>query len=449
MRNLTEGNIYKTFLLFSFPIIVTGFLLQLFSAVDTVIAGKILGEDSIAAIGATSSLVTLISCATGGYAIGFSIYIAKLFGAKQFEKIKQSFFSVLIVTGCFISAVIAVLIVFNGTVMDILKVEPEIRREAAEYFMIYCISLVFMVFRNIFTYFLHAIGNTVFPLWVSLISSVFHIGGSLLFVTVIKGPFGSVRGLALASALSVAIACGLLFLKIRRYFKIMDTAQPFSFDWRGCVLTFRYSLPTMLQQIIMYTSDVMISPLINSLGVVQLSAYSVSHKLRVISEQTFCSSSKALSNYAAQCIGAGKTEKIKKGIGASALQGMLMLLPIIVSGLLFSKSIAGLFFSEAAASSGFSYAVMYLQHYMPFMFFNVINNLFHSFFRGIKAMGHLLLITAVGSVSKYVLTLLLLEKYQIHGIWLAIVLAWISEAVLCAVLYFTGSWKKYINLTKQ
>ncbi len=445
MRDLTKGNIYINFILFSFPIMITGFLMQIFSAVDTAIAGKMLGENAIAAIGATSSLITLLSCATSGYTIGFSIYIAKLFGAKRYNKIKQNFYSVLIISGCFYFVLLSTLILLRTPLMNILEVGPEIIKDANTYFTVYCITLIFMLLRSFFTYFLHALGDTVYPLVISMIASVVHIVCSLVFILIIKGPFASVLGLALANTVSVSLACILLFGKVKNYFKLLDIKVPFKFELRSSISIFQYALPTMIQQIIMYTSDVFVSPLINRLGVTQLSAYSVSSKIKVISEQTFCSSSKAVSNYAAQCIGAGKPKKIKKGVGACAVQGMLTLLPIVILCVIFSGNIASLFF-EKKDVEGMAYVMSFLKIYMPLMFFNVINNLFHSFFRGIKAMKYLLFTTSVGSISKYIFSLLLVGKYEFHGVWMAIVTAWIIEAVICVVMYFSGIWEKYTEI---
>ncbi len=441
MRDLTSGSLYKNFLFFSLPVVVTGFLMQLFSIIDTAIAGQVLGEDAIAAIGATSALVTLIACALSGYAVGFSVYIARLFGAREYLKIKQSFYGVLPVTSLVVFFLLGTLVLCRGTVMDVLQVEHDIREDAASYFSIYCVTLMFTLVRCFCTFFLHALGNTLYPLFVSLFSSCLHIGCSLLFTTVIKGPLASVNGLALANMLSVALTCFLLFPRVVRYFKQLNVRKTCKVDLHCTGVIFRYALPTMLQQIIMYTSDFLVSPLINSLGSTQLSAYSVSNRIKVISEQTFTSSSKALSNYASQCIGAHKQDQIKRGVFAAALQGLLMLLPLLLVGTLLSPQVSGLFFTEK--SGAFSYVVIYLRVYFPFLAFNVVTNLFHSFFRGIKATTYLLLITFVGSASKYLFALLLFENFQIHAIWMAIILSWIVEALLCALLYLIGVWKKY------
>lgn len=443
MRNLTSGNIYKTFILFALPIMITALLGQMFSTVDTIIAGKMLGEASIAAIGGTASLITLVSCAISGYAVGFSVYVANLFGAGEYAKIKQSLYSVLIVSGGVIVFISAMLILFSGKVADLLKVNDVIRDEAISYFSIYCVGLIFMLFQHMFTCIMHALGETLYPLIVSVITQFVHVGGSVLLVIVLN--YNSVNALAIAAIFSNIVFSLLLFVKINIYFKKLNIPRGFKLNLGMVARTLKYSLPTLAQQIIMYTSDVLMLPFINSLSVAQVSAYSVSGKVKTLAEQTYCSSSKALSNYAAQCIGAGKTENIKKGVRAGAVQGLVFLVPILLCCIVFAESICRMFFAKDFSEEAFRYSVLFLRVFMPFITFNVINNLFHSFFRGIKAMNLLLLITSIGSLSKYLFARVFFEGFALSGIYLAIALSWIVEAIACIIIYFGGVWQKYIQ----
>ncbi len=446
MKNLTEGNIYKTFILFAFPILFTAVLAQMFSMVDTVIAGKLLDDGSIAAIGGTSSLLTLVSCALSGYATGFAVYIAKLFGAGEYTKIKQSFYSVLYASGAVVLIASALLILFGSKIAQLLNVDIAIRKEAVSYFSIYCAGLIFMLLKQMFTCVMHALGDTLYPLVVSLIAQFVHIGVSL-FIILVFG-YKSVNALAIAVMISNLVFDLLLLVKIKKCFQRMNIPRGVKLELSAVARTLKYSLPTLTQQIIMYTSDVLMLPFINSLGVVQVSAYSVSEKIKTLSEQTYCSSSKALSNYAAQCIGAGKTDKLKKGVKAGAIQGLVFLLPILLICVVFAESICMIFFSDNFSGTALKYSVMFLRIFMPFITFNVINNLFHSFFRGIKAMKFLLLMTSIGSFSKYVFTLVLFDKFALQGIYTAIAISWVVEAIACAIVYFSGVWQKYIPENK-
>ncbi len=442
MKDLTQGNIYKNFILFSLPIMATGFLLSMFNVLNTSLAGKLLENNAIAAIGSTSPLITLLSYATSGYTIGFSVYLAKLFGAKQYDKIRQTLYSAMVITSCVYIVLIFALVFLRNPIMDILEVDRSIRSEATIYFSIACVSLLFKLIRHFFTYFLHAIGDTFFPFIISVISSVTHICLSIMFIKGIQGPFASVGSLALADIIAITSACVFLFYRAKKYFKMLNLNSKFNFELRSSISILHYALPCMLQQIIMYTSGFLISPMINGLGVIQLSAYSVSNQVQTLISQTFYATSKSVSNYSAQCIGAGKPEKIKKGIKACALQGILTLLPLVLIFFIFSEKISLLFFKENELSS-IDYVTTFMKIYMPFTFFNVITNLFHSLFRGIKATKYLLLITFIGSLSQYIFSLLLAGRFEIYGLWTSIVLAWIVETIICIILYITGVWEKY------
>ena len=89
MKKLTEGNIWKTFILFAIPMVLSGLLSQAYTMIDTMIAGHYLGEEGLAAVGATSSLITFISNLFAGYLVGFGMYLARLFGEGNYEKIRR------------------------------------------------------------------------------------------------------------------------------------------------------------------------------------------------------------------------------------------------------------------------------------------------------------------------------------------------------------------------
>ena len=102
MKDLTKGNIYKTFFVFGFPLVLSGMLSMAFNTVDTVIVGRFLGTKALAALGATSPLIMFVSALFWGYSVGCSIYMAKLFGAKEYQKLKSVFYSNIVFSFCLV-----------------------------------------------------------------------------------------------------------------------------------------------------------------------------------------------------------------------------------------------------------------------------------------------------------------------------------------------------------
>ena len=148
MKNLTQGNIYKTFFRFGIPLVLAGLLSQAYSIIDTAIAGKFLGEHGLAAIGATAPLVTVLSAVFWGFGGGFCIYIAKLFGAGEYKKIKSAVHSTYLLFSIVCLSVCALMVIFHKPIFDFLKVEQELRKDAFRYFAVYVLGLLIITLTN-------------------------------------------------------------------------------------------------------------------------------------------------------------------------------------------------------------------------------------------------------------------------------------------------------------
>ena len=147
MKDLTSGNIYKNFILFAIPMVFAGLFSQMYATIDTVIAGKYLGEDGLAAIGATAPLISFFSSAFWGLSSGFSIYIANLFGAKEYRLIKNTVFTGVTVFCTLIFSLSLLLVIFQGQIFEFLKVDESIAKEAGAYFSVYLLGL-FLIMMN-------------------------------------------------------------------------------------------------------------------------------------------------------------------------------------------------------------------------------------------------------------------------------------------------------------
>ena len=179
MKDLTENNIYKTFIIFAILMVFSGLLSQMYNAIDTIIAGKLLGSDGLAAIGATSALVQFISSAFWGYGTGFSIYIARLFGAREYSRIKASIFSNLLAMLAASAVITVSVLCFHEKIFDILNVDFSIRKEAFKYFAVYMSGLFIITSNMTCGYIMNAFGIGSFPFYISIISAILNIFGNI------------------------------------------------------------------------------------------------------------------------------------------------------------------------------------------------------------------------------------------------------------------------------
>ena len=444
-KNLTEGNLYKNFFLFAIPLVLAQLLSLSYNIIDSMIAGKFINNYAVGAVGATHMFDVLIITMFGGFSVGFSIYISRLFGEKNYVKIKNDIINILIFIFCCGLVVGILCIVFNEQIISFFKIDDEIKQDSLNYFLIHKAGIVFIVLQSTFLQILNSLGVSSFVFLMSALSAVLNIGGNLLCVIVFK--IGT-AGLAFATIFSAFVVCISYIIKLNLIFKELNVQKEkvkISFD---CVKkTFKFSVPTCMQQMIMYLSSVIISPAINAIGPAATTGYAVSYKMFDIPTNVYWASSKTVAVFAAQSIGSKKYDVIQKGLFVGIVQSLALTMPFILLCVFGAGPISSIFFEDGYSGEAFNYAVTFGMYFMPFILFNVINNIAHNFFRGMKLMKMLLVSTAIGSVSKLVLILSLVPVLSMNGVFLGWILSWIIECLFCIVVYVVklGTKEKIIK----
>lgn len=438
MKDLTKGNIYKTFLLFAVPLILSGFLSQAYSIIDTLVAGRILSSDGLAAIGSTSAFIQFFSSIFWGYGVGFSIYTARLFGAKEYKKLKTAIyvnFSVMMIV-IFLLSIIAV--IFKNPLFSLLDIDPSIKDASGVYFTIYMLGSAFILMNYNGLYIMNSFGSSSYPLFMSILSTVLHIAGNLFAVKVLNLGIGGIAWSTVLSALIVDIC---YFVKLRQCFKILGVDKyKIKFDLKTLKGAYRYALPTSVQQMCMYFASVVVSPMVNGIGSAASAAYVICLKVYDVNANIYQNSSKTVSNYIAQSIGAGKYKNIKRGLRLGFLQSLAFCVPALILSVIFAKPFCGVFLPSGYSGEGLDMAIVFTRFFMPLILFNLMNNLFHSFYRGVAAMHLLLISTFIGSISRIIATYIAVKYYSMNGIYLGWAISWIVECIFSVVIYLTGKW---------
>lgn len=440
MKDLTSGNIYKNFILFAIPMVLSGMLSQAYSTIDTVIAGKFIGDSALAAVGATSPLISFISSMFWGFGVGFAIYVARLFGAGEYVRIKSVVYSCLAVVIGVLLCVSAALIVFRQPIFEIFNIVAN--KEITAYFICYMAGFVFIILTSYGVFLTNSMGIGSFPFVMSVLSAILNVSGNIFTVVVLKW---GVMGLALSSVVSAFVVCICYVLKFRSCFKEMGILKErVSFDGKGLRNATRYALPNMVQQMIMYASGMVISPIINGMGSNATAAYTVAQKTYDINASVYQNSSKTVSNYTSQACGSKKYHLLKKGMRVGAVQALLFAAPFILACALFPKTIAGFFFDKNAHPQSIEYAVTFMSRFLPFIVINVFANLFHSYFRGLGEKVPLMVSTLCGSLTRIILSFILIPKMGMIGMYIAWVAFWVSDAIV-GIVYYLIHLKKDIS----
>lgn len=443
MKRLTEGNIWKNFILFAIPLILSGLLSTAYTMIDTMIAGHYLGEEGLAATGATSSMVTFVSSLFWGYMVGFGMYIARLFGEGAHDLIRRGTwvhfgFCTVLCLGVTLFSVI-----FCDPLLHFLNVDAQIWNDAKEYFLIYILGFCLFIFNANAVFLLGSVGDSAFPFYMSLISSVLNVGGNILSVTVLDMGVG---GIAWSSVISAGIVSVFYLLRFRSIFrKLLPNGSRLKWNFIETKIALPYSLPPILQQGVIYVVGLMFSPMINGLGSEAIASYMVSTQIFGLISTMYQNSSRSVSNYTAQCLGspfenAEMRRRLRMGIGVGLVQSVSFAILVMIPCLIFPEFTASIFFAKGSAQESIALTVFCQRVFLPFTLFNVVTNLFHGVFRAVKAKGLLIFSTVFSSVVRIAVSFPLMVKYGLNGFWAGMVIAWFAEALMLGVVYFKDWW---------
>ena len=310
--DLLHGSILKSLLLFALPIMASRVFQQIYNTMDTLIVGHTLGDSSIAAMGACSSIYEMMTGFTFGVGNGLAIVTARCFGRQETERMKKSVASCIVI-GITVTLVVTVLAtIFMHPLLRLLKTPAEILEESYSYISILSVFLFVMFAYNLCSGLLGAIGNSFMPLVFLIISSLVNIVLDLLFIR----SFGmGVRGAAIATVIAQGISVVLCLIYIVTKAKILLPEKRHFEPDRGLymeLLAQGFSMGFMSS--IIYVGSIVLQPGINSLGYETIAGHTAARKLFSFSMMPLSSMAQAVNTYVAQNRGADNWERVRKGI---------------------------------------------------------------------------------------------------------------------------------------
>lgn len=330
MKDLTKGKPSVLILTFALPIFLANLLQLTYSIVDTRIVGTFLGENMLAAVGATTTLSNLIIGFLLGLSNGFAIVTAQKFGAKDIRAVKKSF-ATAIILGVSTALVLTVAgLVFLHPILKFLNIPDELFKESASYISVIIAGLLATFLYDICAAVLRAIGDTITPLIILAISVALNVAGDIFFVVIVKA---GVRGAAVATVLAQLIAfivCA--FYMVKKYdilrlsrtdFKGMESAMVKNMLGGGLSMGFMSSLVNI--------GSLTLQTDINKLGQDIIVAHTAARKISEIFMVMFTVFGQTMATYCGQNIGAGKVDRVKKGIRLSILYTCIWCTLVIIA----------------------------------------------------------------------------------------------------------------------
>ena len=313
MKDLTKGKPSVLILTFALPIFLANLLQLTYSLVDTRIVGTYLGDSALAAVGATTTLSNLIVQFLMGMCNGFAIISAQYFGAKDMARLKKSLGNALVL-GAVVAVVMTVAgLVFLQPILRFLNVPADLSDTAAQYVAVIIAGLVITLLYDVLSATLRAIGDTVTPLIVLAISVVMNIGGDLFFIVVLKA---GVRGAAIATVLSQCVAVVVCAIYLWKKYEILRIGrEDLKLAKDGMLrnmLSSGLSMGFMSSLVNIGTLTLQTS--INKLGQNIIIAHTAARKISEIFMIMFSVFGQTMATYCGQNLGAGKIDRIRRGI---------------------------------------------------------------------------------------------------------------------------------------
>ncbi len=439
VKSMTEGSELGHILKFSLPLLVGNLFQQLYNVVDSAIVGKYLGSDKLAAVGSTGSITYLFYTLCIGLATGAGILIAQRFGAKDYDSVKR-----LIANSAYAMGLIGVVISVVSTLcaeplLRLLNTPESLLPDAVGYMQIACMGTVAVAAYNWINSVLRSLGDATTPLIFLIVASVLNVVLDLLFVCVFDW---DVQGAALATIISQAVsAVGSIIFAAAKNPCFRLTREELSFSARIFAKCYTTGVPIALQNALVSVSMISLQRTANGFGEDVMAAYTASMRVEQLVQQPFASLNVAISTFAGQNIGAGKTKRAIKGYHRCVAVGFAFSLLMLALFLLFSRSIVGVFVDEPAVLDiGEKALRLSCLFYFPLGLIHITRGMLN----GAGDVGFALLngiAEVVGRIG-FAAILVSIPAVGYWAVWGTTCLTWVLTAAMSLIRYKCGSWKK-------
>ncbi|MDY5987645.1 MATE family efflux transporter [Sporofaciens sp. SGI.106] len=432
-RDMTVGKPGKIILNFTIPIFIGNIFQQLYSMVDTVIVGKFVGNEALAAVGSCGTLMFLILGFLMGLTAGFTVVTAQHFGAGNMRAMRQS-----VASASVLSAVISVLMTvlsmsFMKQILHLMHTPEDIYGEAYSYIMIICGGIVAQVLYNLLASILRALGNSKIPLYFLILAALLNIVLDLVFIIVFHlGAAGAAWATVISQGIS-GILC--LFYIIKAVPELYLKREDWHMNWNLAGWQMKIGLPMAFQYSITAIGTIMVQTALNTLGSLAVASFAAATKIEQVVTQAYVAMGTTMATYCAQNTGAKKIDRVRQGFRSATIMGSIY---AVVTGavLILGGKYLTILFVKDNLTQVMGMVDIYLRcvsiMFIPLLVVNVYRN-------GIQGMGFGLLPMMAGIaelIGRGVMAIISGKIGSYTGACMASPAAWILAGGLLLVMYF-------------
>ncbi len=437
-KDLTVGKPETVLWKFCVPLFGSIIFQQLYNIADSLVAGKLIGENALAAVGNSYEITLIFIAFAFGCNIGCSVIVSQLFGARKYQEMKTAVYTALTASAVLCAVLMLAGILACTGLLHMVRTPETIFADSKLYLDIYIWGFPFLLFYNVATGIFSALGDSKTPFIFLALSSTSNIAVDILFVSVFHM---GVAGVAWATFLCQGISCVLavIVVKIRLSAIKTETKAPFfSMDLLKKITMI--AVPSILQQSFISIGNIIIQGVINGYGAGVIAGYSAAVKLNNLVITSFTTLGNGVSNYAAQNMGAGIPARVREGFKAAVKMVWILCIPIVAGYVLASGPLIGIFMEDPSESALLS-GIWFLNIAAPFYFVVSVKLVADGILRGTGMMKQFMVSTFTDLLLRVMLAVSFSIQWGYIGIWCAWPIGWCSATILSFLFYRNGPWK--------
>ncbi len=437
--DMTRGNPIKLILSFSVPMLIGNIFQQVYNFVDAAVVGKFVGAQSLAAVGSTGTIISVMICLMMGLTNGAGIIISQCFGSRNFSEMRKTITGLMYIVVSLSVVTSAAGIIFARPILTLLSTPENVIDEALQYVNIIFAFTISMAVYNAAGAILRNLGDSRTPLYALILSSLMNVGLDLLFVVVFKA---GVAGAAAATVIAQIISALFCVVHIIRYREQLNLSGiNFKTTKLSVARIFRTGVPAALESCLISLGTMSVQRLVNSFGAMTMAAYTAAVKIDSIAIAPIISVGTALSVFAGQNMGAGNIKRIKRGLYQTliSLTGICAVLAVII--VMFRQQLLGLFLDTKEAAEAITIGSKYLTIVCVAYIVAAVMRSYLNLLRGAGDVNTSAVSGVTELVGRIIFAYILVNYFGSTGIWMATPLAWTAGALVPVIRYYSGKWQ--------
>ena len=438
-KDLTVGKPEKVLWAFCLPLFGSIIFQQLYNIADSLVAGKFIGENALAAVGNSYEITLIFIAFAFGCNIGCSVVVSRYFGAKLYADMKTAVHTTLIFSGAVCAVLMALGLIFQQPLLQLIKTPEDVLADSSLYLDIYIWGLPFVFFYNISEGIFSAMGDSKTPFIFLACSSLSNIAMDILFVTAFNMGVAGVAYATIISQILSAVLVIIVLMRSQEDYRLI----PRELRINGPILSriLRIGLPAAIQTSVISFSNVFVQAYINEFQSSCMAGWTSYNRLDAFAWLPMLCLGMANTTFVGQNLGAGKLDRVKKGVNIGILIAMAGTLIIVVPLMCFSDTMLKLFNSDPEV---LRYGRMFVLYMSPFYIPYCATQIYSGALRGAGDSLSPMIVTIASFVVFRQLYLLIGTQFISSPLFvgLSYPAGWIVSTITLFIIYRSGRWEK-------